>query len=220
MDVKYTVLLYSKYSQFCKKLINTIGEQSFDFATLTRLNTVCVDNEDIRNQIVNSKNIDIKMVPCILIIYNSGSVEKYEGNDAFRWTENIIKQHQPPPIQQPPPQPIQQPNQQPTPNEQQPPLYSSVEEQGTPIEACFEEGEHIEYDEEIFPPKKASLRSGPGSYDNNVDFGKKAKSSKITRGIKTGTSEMPGRKGKGDIMAVAMEMQKLREKEDPGNRNK
>jgi hypothetical protein len=95
MDIKFSVLLYSKYSKFSKELVDIIENSNVDFINKFQFKTLCIDNENIRKRILNSKNIDIKTVPAILIVYNDGGVEKYEDVKAFEWVENIILQFSP-----------------------------------------------------------------------------------------------------------------------------
>jgi hypothetical protein len=111
MDIKFSVLLYSKYSKFSKELIDMIEKSSVDFITNFKLKLLCIDNEDIRKKIANSKQIDIKSVPSLLIVYNDGGIEKYEDSKVFNWFENIIVQLLPPPPgkQELPPQKIEDP---------------------------------------------------------------------------------------------------------------
>ena len=106
MDIKFSVLLYSKYSKFSKELVDIIENSNVDFINKFQFKTLCIDNENIRKRILNSKNIDIKTVPAILIVYNDGGVEKYEDTKAFEWVENIISQFRPKNVLQP--QPIMQ----------------------------------------------------------------------------------------------------------------
>jgi len=290
----YSVLLYSKYSEFSKNIIKTIENSSFDFVNKKKLSTVCIDNDDIRNRILNSNDMHVKVVPCILVIHDDGIVEKYEGDDAFKWVDEIITKNQ---VAQPA-QPGQQVQYQQVPqqvqyqqvpqqvqyqqlpqqvqNQQvnQPVQNHQSSQQVQQIETQFQEqiepqeqtdsqnyvqkpqfqqnrrmppqreipekrtqpakknsqevqehqltsiddlssGEEDLYDnignDDIFPPKQVSLRSGAGTYDLNTDFGKKPET-KVTRGIKA-SGESTGRKGKVDVMSAALEMQKLREKE-------
>ena len=124
MDIKFSILLYSKYSSNSTKIIDIINQNTTTFTnnfinkyTTTFTNNfdfklVCIDNEKVRNQVLNSKNIKITKVPCILILYNDGGLEKYEGDDAFNWVESIIGQIQP--VKQPHVQPLQQQAVQPT----------------------------------------------------------------------------------------------------------
>jgi hypothetical protein len=141
---------------------------------------------------------------------------------------------QPPMMQPQPPMMPQQPpmmNQQPM--LQQPPMMSqqenniesealegmtSIEEMEPELEPIYEEEleQYQKFDrEDVFPPKNASLRSGANSYDVNTSFGKKKSDLKVVRGIKSNiNNDKPTKKGKVDIMSAAMEMQKLRERED------
>jgi len=58
-------------------------------------NYLCVDNKEIRERIVSSTEIDIKQVPCLLVINEqTGSIDKYEGQDSFIWVNDIIQQKQ------------------------------------------------------------------------------------------------------------------------------
>jgi hypothetical protein len=98
MDIKFSVILYSKYSKFSKSLIETIEKSNVDFINQFQLKLLCIDNEAVRKRILNNKQIDIKTVPCILIVYNDGGVEKYEDTKAFEWVEQIIRQLAPPPL--------------------------------------------------------------------------------------------------------------------------
>ena len=75
-----------------------------------------------------------------------------------------------------------------------------------------EQYDNIELND-IFPPKQASLRSGPGSYELNSSFGEKNNDTKITKGIKSKQKTETVKKGKMSVMEQAMAMQKTREKE-------
>lgn len=108
----------------------------------TELNLLCIDNPKIRKRILNSKQLEIKTVPCLLFISSlEKRIEKYEGRDCFNWLQNIItiqqqevalKQQQmlPPPILEPThhhthPQP---------PTHTQPPHHHTQPPQEIPIE--------------------------------------------------------------------------------------
>ena len=85
-----SVCLYSKYSSNSKKLLKTIADK------IPNINYICVDNEKVRGRILNNKNIKIDYVPCILIIRETGIVEKYEGQHAFQWAQNLLEKLKPP----------------------------------------------------------------------------------------------------------------------------
>ena len=78
------------------KLMTSLSSCPLDLKMLVGLSTVCIDNEEIRKQILKKDNkIEISSVPCVLIVYNTGSVEKYEGGSAFEWIEETISRYVP-----------------------------------------------------------------------------------------------------------------------------
>lgn len=117
MQPNFHILLFSKYSEKCTKLIENVQaiSQSTPVNLFSQKNMIpiCVDNEKVRKLVLKSNIISVKMVPCILVGYNSGEVEKYEGERAFQWVnvelsklmQQVVPQQ--PKIQQP-----QQPQQQ------------------------------------------------------------------------------------------------------------
>ena len=113
MIVKLSVLLYSNYSPKSKQIMQLIQNCGFDFVAATQLVFFSIDNENIRRRILANKQIQISSVPCILIVYDDGGVEKYEGATCFRWINEIIQKNLPPLPPPPPPPPPPQP--QPTP---------------------------------------------------------------------------------------------------------
>lgn len=104
MDPQLSVLMYSKYSATSKKLMDFIQSSGVDFTTILSLQLVCIDNDEIRNRILQNDQIDITSVPCLLIIYPDGGIEKYDGPRIFEWTEEIIRKYAPPPRPTPHPQ--------------------------------------------------------------------------------------------------------------------
>lgn len=82
-----SILVYSKYSNNSKRLIDLIQNSNVDFSGLKSL---CVDNDKIRKRIKQNPHLDVTTVPCILNIYANGTVEKFEGAYAFSWVEKII----------------------------------------------------------------------------------------------------------------------------------
>lgn len=107
MNPLYSVFIYSKYSANCKKLLDLITSSGVDFETTVRLTVLNCDNKKARERITRNKNIEVTIVPCILVVYGGGSVEKYDGTYAFNWVENIIQKYAPPP----PPKPMYIPEQ-------------------------------------------------------------------------------------------------------------
>ena len=90
MESNFSVLLYSKYSANSKQLMDVMNSSKIDFLKSTGLQNLCVDNEEVRNRIIQNKQINITSVPCILVIFPDGIIEKYEGLHTFKWVEEII----------------------------------------------------------------------------------------------------------------------------------
>jgi hypothetical protein len=67
-------------------MIDTIKKSNFNI----NMEYICIDNKQIRNRIINSKNIKFNMVPCILLVYPNKKIEQYEGTDAFNLVNGII----------------------------------------------------------------------------------------------------------------------------------
>ncbi len=122
MDPNFVVLLYSKYSQTCKNLISTLQQRPISY-----LQPLCIDNSQVRKRITESKDLSIESVPCVLISFSNGTVEKYDGQHAFKWIQETLQRLYPPESQRPSseksPQPVQQQPQQPQPS-------STAEESG------------------------------------------------------------------------------------------
>lgn len=97
MDYQFSVLLYSKYSQLCTQLLNDLEIAPVNLQIAARLRPVCIDNEKVRNQIYKSANINVSVLPCVLLVYAHGGVEKYEGETAFQWADETIRKFLPPP---------------------------------------------------------------------------------------------------------------------------
>jgi len=95
------VLLYSKYSPMSNKLMNALKSCPIDLNISVGLNIVCIDNEGIRSQILKANKIEISTVPCVLIVYRTGGVEKYEGENAFQWINETVSKFMPPDQNQP-----------------------------------------------------------------------------------------------------------------------
>ena len=106
MESQLSVLLYSKYSSLSKSLMNMIQTSGVDFTTKFSLQPLCIDNEEIRARILKNTQLQVTTVPCLLIIFPDGGIEKYDGARVFEWVEGIIRQFSPPPP--PPPPPVRQ----------------------------------------------------------------------------------------------------------------
>lgn len=94
------ILLYSKFSPNCKRFMDMIRDNNLSF-----IFPLCIDNQKVREMVLKSV-YKIQNVPCLLVTYASGGVEKYEGQSAFSWTEDLVQKMTPPiPESQHQPQP-------------------------------------------------------------------------------------------------------------------
>jgi hypothetical protein len=202
------VLLYSKYSPMSSKLMSALSTCPVDLSTTVGIRPVCIDNEDIRRQILKDKKIEINSVPCVLIAYNTGSVEKYEGSNAFQWIEETVSKYMPKPTPQP------KINQEPVAEYQDQKIKKKIVKKETTVEDLGIDSEIIESEEIVRKP--VGIRSGPGTYDMSIEFGEEQdRNRNISKQLKASTQSATG-KGK-DLMATAMAMQKER---DSGESNK
>jgi hypothetical protein len=103
MELQYSVLIFSKYSDPCIKLFDFITQNKIDTSEI-KLYSLCIDNQKLRYRILADKKIDINIVPSILSVYSGGAVKKYDGQQAFAWIESKLEQPQQVSVQ---PQPIQ-----------------------------------------------------------------------------------------------------------------
>ena len=80
------IIIYSKYSPYCKPILDIIGEIDD-----TRVKFVCIDNKVTRKEILSSKTIRIRSVPCIILKHQNGEVEKFEGDNVSNWIQTNLK---------------------------------------------------------------------------------------------------------------------------------
>lgn len=101
-----SIFIYSKYSANCKRIMDTIKNSGVNFTDIAKLTLLNVDNPEVRKRVCENSQFDITIVPCILVTFPGGSVEKYDGSFAYEWVNSIIEQYGPPP---PPPVIFSQP---------------------------------------------------------------------------------------------------------------
>jgi hypothetical protein len=243
-----SVMLYSKYSKKCNDFIALLKTPNLgvDLTQLLNLNLICVDNENIRAQIIKSNKIQITEVPCILNIYPDGGVEKYEGVTAFQWITEIINKYQAQvqaQVQAQLQEQVQHQAQLQTQIQAQSAKSHSAKAQSakshsgknaklelpkeTLIEDLISESEeddiqeendsdkNDEDDEDTVEPPMAPIRSNSGNYEFSNKFkGKGKKEKKVAPIVVENNTTVK----KGNLMAAAMAMQKLREVEDDSKR--
>ena len=77
-----TVCLYSKYSASCVDFFQ-------DMVYLRGIKMLCIDNEEVRKIIEKDRaHYEVMEVPCIMVFYKNGRLDKYEGLDAFSWIQD------------------------------------------------------------------------------------------------------------------------------------
>jgi len=88
-EYSFSILIYSKFSKRSDELLDIINTSPVNFSQLG-LSTICADNKEIRKRILSNKDIVLKYVPCILVGYSDGRIDKYDGNNAKNWIFSII----------------------------------------------------------------------------------------------------------------------------------
>ena len=180
MDYQVAILLYSNYSNYSKQLLANLNTVPLD---MLKLQTICVDNEHVRKRILKSKTINITTIPALLLVYNNGGVEKYDGQNVFNLIEALIQKYLPPPPPPPepqlppPPEPEPEPKPQPKPQakpQAKPKPKKKVVLPPSPdpevLETTLEDLDSDEEDEHYIERPPAMMRNGPGGYDVDNEF--------------------------------------------------
>lgn len=81
-----TLLFYSKYSEKCRDAMSVLQDVEY-------IEKVCIDTEAVRKSITNSTNLQIQYVPCLLVIYANGQVEKLDGHQFSDWLQAMIREN-------------------------------------------------------------------------------------------------------------------------------
>jgi len=83
------LFLYSHYSRACKKLSDEIKTNNIRIFTYVNI-------DDVGSRRSLSK-LNVKTLPCIIIKYNKGETEIFQGQDSYEWVEKYmsgIKEHE------------------------------------------------------------------------------------------------------------------------------
>jgi hypothetical protein len=117
---QFFVFIHSNFSEpslKCEAIIKTLPAE-------LNVNYLCVDNRETREIIQNDPNLEIRLVPCLLIVNTEGRITKYEGKKCYEYLSQYripqktseyypVQQQQPQPPQPQTPPPIQQQQQAP-----------------------------------------------------------------------------------------------------------
>ena len=221
------ILLYSKYSRSCLRLLDMVDELN----NIVQLSLVCIDNKEIRKQVCSSKMFEITKVPCMLIVGQDGTVEKYEGEKVFLWMNEVmenVKKAQPQIQSRIQPQPQMQSRIQPQMQSQEDEDFE-VDDQPkkgkkpnekinmTRIEDLDDTEEDDDNEDEVDEPVKVKrppipIRNGAGNYsfENNIEEEPSTSKYKSKKKVKKKSTDSD----KGNIMDMAMAMRQEREKEN------
>jgi hypothetical protein len=241
MNSPYSVLLYSKYSDCCKKLFQTIENFGLDIKSVINIKNLCIDNKIVRNRIKQNNQMEITKVPVILTILPDGVVEKYEGEQAFQWIEGIFQQlqpAQPQPIQPAQPQHVQYNNddeqfenipKKPKITQKKKKKRSKQQIRKQTLIADLEddtteESENIENygenDEDNYDTRYAArppmirIIKDEGNYEENDELFKDPQPERATTGYRGTKDKISKVKTSTDVMNIAQQMQKSRENFD------
>ena len=93
MNPEQLIILYSKYSPQCKPILSLLDTHAIDYMRL-----LCIDNVDVREQLLQSTHLNVRTVPCVLFMYPGGRVEKFEGPNVSEWILKQVSKHFPSPV--------------------------------------------------------------------------------------------------------------------------
>lgn len=173
-----------------------------ELATAVSLHPVCIDNSIIKKRITTDKNIQIDSVPCVLLVNHDGRVDKYVGDSAFTWANELVKRFAPP----------------------SPPIFVREQKQSPAVQEIHQESivSSFSDDDEVTAPHRRSKKTTPSvtSVDDlfTVDTSPTKRKSKSRNKKRMKLREVPDKSVKvtkpvNSLMAAAAAMEKGREEE-------
>ena len=213
MNTHTNVLIYSKFSQACRKFFDMM-EASPSFKE--KSNMLCIDNKDARDRILKSDKLKISEVPSILRIYqDNGYVEIFEGEKAFILLSEYIAQEKPktpPPPPPPPPQPVYQPQ---PPQEIDDNSMSRLSPAKLPQKSSMQQNQKL-----INMSSLEDLGDSVEIRDHSIEVPNKVQNKNVHFDIEQENQQrnVPERslKQAGNIVSIALQMQKDREEAPSG----
>lgn len=213
---QFFVFIYSQYSQAsmnCDKVIKTLSPD-------IKFNYLCVDNPENRDIIINDPNLDIDIVPCLLIVNTiDNRIIKFDGKKCFDYLLQYKKQQTP--IMEPLPMTTFQPPPPPPPVIQQAPPPQppkSIQQQKVQIQSP-PQNDFNDHDESSFNnPPDANQTSSISILDDDDDdplppppvTAPKKKGTSQTSSSSSTTSLLPKSSKANSLLAQATAMQKSR----------
>lgn len=130
MDPEQLIVLYSKYSPQCNRIVDLYQQQR---PNIDYLRLLCVDNVNLRESILNATNVRIRTVPCVLFIYPGGRIEKFEGSNVSDWIIRQMSKNAP--LPHTPVVPLSQQTEEVLPSTHASPSVLPIPDQSTPLES-------------------------------------------------------------------------------------
>lgn len=93
MNPSKMFVLFSKYSESCKKIMKHVNEPS-----AAHIRFLCIDRTDVRHMINKSKKLSVTQVPCVILSYPDGRMERFEGVGVDEWILEQITPQPPPDV--------------------------------------------------------------------------------------------------------------------------
>lgn len=87
MDRKLCVLVYSRFSEASKQLLDDIRALPFDLPRVTGMTLISVDNPVVRNKFIVE---GVTAVPCLLIQYFDNTKQKLQGEYITMWINTVV----------------------------------------------------------------------------------------------------------------------------------
>ena len=78
-----STFLYSKFSQSCKNFTQRVRKSGITF-----FQYVNIDDKNSRTVL---KTVNIKEIPCIVVIYDTGDKEVFQGRKAYDWFNSVVR---------------------------------------------------------------------------------------------------------------------------------
>jgi len=218
MELHKTILFYSKYSQSSNNLLKLIDTCGVKIQEIIGYRLISVDSKTVRKQLLNNRKITVKHVPCLIKVFNNGTVEQYNYNELQQLIKYTIKLHKEEVLKQ---------------------RYNSVNDIQVK-ERVIEQNEsssESEIEEIVIKPKKTKKKpikkpikkpkiekqykttviDSDESTESETDTEKKSNISTI---MSTNEKPSASKQKSDDLMHTAMEMQKERETYEDTNNKK
>ena len=208
MDLHKTILFYSKNSKSSNNILQLIDTCGNNIREILNYRLISVDSKSIRKQILNNPTIKIQHVPCLIKIYNNGTVEQYNYKELHQLIEYTIKLHKEEQLKQQPPPVIKQ---------QRPIVPPTIESESedTEIEEIPMKPKKKPKMKPKKKPKQEKVKVTTIDSDDEPETESENEHNKIENYTTTNTEKPTAKKQKSDdLMLTAMQMQKERETND------